>query len=415
MVMLAAMAIAITHVTVIDGTGAPARAEQTVVIEGSRIRSVGDARIPKDAQVIDGRGKYLIPGLWDMHVHLLAKPEKAFPKLLANGITGIRNMHLEAEDPLVTAVRLRREVESGAMEGPHIAANGPMIDGPIPVWSAAVTAGDAASARRAALAMKQGGADFVKVYDFLPRDAYFALAAEARKLHLPLVGHVPIWVTAEEAARAGQKSIEHLSGIFESCTADGNVDRDMKRAANLWPISRQESAKQMHALLFHAAATYDAQICAPLYRLLAEKKTWQCPTLVALGEVRDAGLRVVREMHAAGVPLLAGTDAGGRANVEPGESLHGELEMLVEAGLTPLEALQAATRNAAEFLGRKDVGTVEKGKLADLVLLEGNPLVDIRNTRRIAAVVLRGRLIDGASSRQSSATPGARTQPGPHR
>jgi len=412
-VMAAALAIAITHVTVIDGTGAAARAEQTVVIEGRRIHSVGNGRIPKDAQVIDGRGKYLIPGLWDMHVHLLAKPEKAFPKLLASGITGIRNMHLEAEDALATAVRLRREVESGAMEGPHIVTNGPMIDGPIPVWNGAVTAGDAASARRAVAAMKQGGADFVKVYDFLPRDAYFALAAEARKLRLPVAGHVPIWVTAEEAARAGQKSVEHLSGVFESCTADGNLDRDMKRAANLWPISRQESAKQMHALLFNAAATYDPRICAPLYRLFAEKKTWQCPTLAALGEVREAGLRVTREMHAAGAPLLAGTDAGGSANVEPGESLHRELELLVEAGLTPMEALQAATRNAAEFLGRKDIGTVEKGKLADVVLLEGNPLEDIRNTRRIAAVVVRGRLIDAASSEQSSATPGAGRQPGP--
>ncbi|MCC6344311.1 MAG: amidohydrolase family protein [Bryobacterales bacterium] len=409
------MAIVITHVTVIDGTGAAPKPDRTVLIEGGRIRSIGNGRVPKDARVIDGTGRYLIPGLWDMHVHLLAKPEKAFPKLLASGITGIRNMHLEAENALGAAVRLRREVEYGAVEGPRIVTNGSMIDGPVPVWSGSVTAGDAASARRAVRAMKEGGADFVKVYDFLPRDAYFALAAEARRLRLPVVGHVPVWVTAEEAARAGQKSIEHLSGIFESCTGDGSVDRDMKQAANLWPISRRESAGRMHALLLHAAETYDPRTCAPLYRLFAEKKTWQCPTLVALGEAREAGLRVVREMHAAGVPLLAGTDAGGSAKVEPGESLHGELELLVEAGLTPMGALQAATRNAAEFLGRNDIGTVEKGKLADVVLLEGNPLEDIRNTRRVAAVILRGRIIDTASSEQSSATPGAGRQQGPRR
>lgn len=412
---MAAMAIVITHVTVIDGTGAAPKPDQTVILEGGRIRSTGNGRVPKDARVIDGTGRYLIPGLWDMHVHLLAKPEKAFPKLLASGITGIRNMHLEAENALGAAVRLRREVEYGAVEGPRIVTNGPMIDGPVPVWSGSVTAGDAASARRAVRTMNEGGADFVKVYDFLPRDAYFALAAEAGKLHLPVAGHVPVRVTAEEAARVGQKSIEHLSGIFESCTGDGSVDRDMKQAANLWPISRRESAGRMHALLLHAAETYDPRICAPLYRLFAERKTWQCPTLVALGEVREAGLRVVREMHAAGVPLLAGTDAGGSANVEPGESLHGELELLVEAGLTPMEALQTATRNAAEFLGRNDIGTVEKGKLADVVLLEGNPLEDIRNTRRVAAVILRGRIIDTASSEQSSATPGAGRQQGPRR
>ncbi|HUQ92202.1 MAG TPA: amidohydrolase family protein [Bryobacteraceae bacterium] len=385
--LAAAIAIALTHVTVIDGTGALPKENQTVLIRDGRIAGIGDVPIPKGANTIDATGKYLIPGLWDMHTHVLVNPERHFPKLLASGVIGIRNMHVPTADPMKAVSGARK------LAGPHIVANGPIIDGPRPVWPYSVPAADAGSARTAVEDLKRAGADFFKVYDFLPRDAYFALAAEARKLRMPMVGHVPLAVTAEEAARAGQKSIEHLSGVFEACTANGSLERQMRLAVNLWRIAPQHAAKQMQSVLFEAASTYDAGLCRPLYDVFVEKGTWHCPTLVVLRQVRRAGVAVVRDMHEAGVKLLAGTDAG-NPDSEPGDSLHRELELLVEAGLTPMAAVQTATRNAAEFLGRlNESGTIEKGKQADLVLLDGNPLEDIRATRRVAAVILNGRIV----------------------
>ncbi|MBL8179819.1 MAG: amidohydrolase family protein [Bryobacterales bacterium] len=391
--MLAA-ALLIVNVTLIDGTGAPPAGPRSVLIRNGRIVSVdAAAQPPRGAEILDGSGKFLIPGLWDMHTHVLADAGNAFPKLLAAGVTGIRNMHEQTADALGLAMRLRAEVEQGERLGPRIVLNGPILDGPLPTYDGSLAIGDAPAGRRAVRTLRARGADFIKVYDLLPRDAYFAIAGEARKLRLPFAGHVPIWVTAEEAARAGQRSIEHLSGIFEACTADGNLDRQLKQAMNLWPIARAVSAQQMHETVRKAAATYDGSICAPLFRLFVEKRVWQCPTLCMLGAVQSAGLQVVGQLHRTGVGILAGTDAGNRGS-EPGDSLHRELELLVEAGLTPLEALQSATRNAAWFLGKqKEWGTIEKGRAADLVLLEANPLEDIRNTRRIAAVVLRGRVL----------------------
>lgn len=392
--MLAAAVLVIVNVTVIDGTGAMPGEPTSVLIRNGRIASIGEMRTPpRGAAVVDGEGKFLIPGLWDMHTHVLTDADLAFPKLLAAGVTGIRNMHVEAADSLALALRIRSEVEQGRRAGPRVVANGPIVDGPNPVFPGSIAAGDAPSASRAVRMLKERGADFVKVYDLLPRDAYFAIAAEARKLHLPIAGHVPIWVTAEEAARSGQRSIEHLSGVFEACTADGKLDRELKQAMNLWPISRAISAQQMHATVRKAAATYDASICEPLLAVFAAKQVWQCPTLCMLGELQKTGMAVVRQMKDAGVPVLAGTDAGNKGS-EPGDSLHRELGLLVEAGLTPMEALQSATRNAAMYLGKqKEWGTIEKGRVADLVLLDANPLEDIRNTRRIAAVVVRGRVV----------------------
>ncbi len=395
MIPLAALAvIAITNVTVIDTTGTPLRPSQTVLIRDGRIAGVGqDVPVPAGASRIDGTGKFLIPGLWDMHVHVLAKPEEQFPKLIRNGITGIRNMHLEAPDALAAAARLKRRIDAQQLAAPRLLAWGQIVDGAMPMWNASLRVTDPREARHAAVTLKQAGADFLKVYDFLPRDAYFALAREAARLRIPLAGHVPIWITAEEAARAGQRSIEHLSGIFEACTAQPHLDLDLKRAAGLWPISRREAARQMQAVVQAAAASYDESACSSLYQLFLEHDVWQCPTLVVLNQLQPYGIAAVRQMHRMGVKLLAGTD-GGSTNIEPGESLHRELELLVEAGLTPMEALQTATSNPAEFLGlTQSHGSIAKSKAADLILLDANPLDDIANIRRIAAVILRGRLL----------------------
>lgn len=366
--MLAAAAVlAIVNVTWIDDGVFPNR---TVVIRQGRIVSNKPGAPPKGARILDGTGKFLTYGFWDMHAHALAQWAENAPKLLAQGITGVRDMHVESADPL-------RNLHPPT--GPRVFAAGPILDGPLPVWKASRAVGDALEARRAVAELKAAGVDFLKVYDLLPRDAYFALAGEARRRKIPFAGHIPIWVSVEEAVRAGQVSIEHLSGVFEACTADGRLENEMKQSANLWAISRAESARRMQSVHQRAAEAYDSHICEPLHRLFAEKGTWHCPTLVALEKVRAPALKAVGDMHRAGVKLLAGTDG------KDGSLLHDELELLVRAGLTPLEALKTATTAPREFL------RVDKNA-ADLVLLDANPLEDIRNTRRINAVILRGAL-----------------------
>jgi len=411
--------IVLTHVTVIDATGASSKPDMTVVITGDRITNLGKTgklRVPKGAQVIDGTGKFLIPGLWDMHVHLSITTEATLPAFIANGVTGVRDMGGDLNE----IDRWRKEIADGALTGPRIVARpGPLVDGPKKTAMYRLTVNNPAEARQAVISLKQRGVDFIKVHNRVPRDAYFALADECRKQGITFVGHIPRGISAEEASEAGQKSIEHTETLIE--------------AAAFQQGSTAKSPEQ-------ALATYTDERRKALFALFVKNGTWYCPTLIeyrnfsfetdpsVLDDPRQkylaratkeyiekffpvpprntpveqyAGRRalfqrllgLVGEMQRAGVGILAGTDPPARG-VFPGFSLHDELALLVQAGLTPMEALQAATRNPAKFLGKLDsFGTIEKGKIADLVLLEANPLEDIRNTRRVAAVVIGGRLI----------------------
>lgn len=424
-----------THVTVIDATGAPAKFNQTVVINGSRISALGQTekvRIPKNAHVVEATGKFLIPGLWDMHVHTAS--ETFFPLYLANGITGVRDMAMELDK--LKAWRL--QIESGMMPGPRLVIAGPLVDGPhsvIPDLSAIVES--PAEGRRIVADLKKQGVDFIKVYNFLSREAFYAIASEVKEQGIPFAGHVPLSVSAAEATDAGQKSIEHLTGILLACSS-----QEARLRSTIVDSIRQSnySAREVNRLIFSAppeeiTKTYDEEKAGALFARFANNGIWQVPTLFILklitfgndeyrNDVRlkympsfiragweQAGtnrhskeedearkrlfqkeLEIVGAMHRAGAKFLAGTDTP-NPYVFPGFSLHDELALLVQAGFTPMEALQTATRNPAEFLGRLDsLGTIEAGKIADLVLLEANPLADIRNTRSIAAVVLRGKL-----------------------
>jgi len=227
--------LAITHVTVIDATGAPAQADWTVVVRNGRILNVGkiaEIAIPVGAEIVDGTAKFLIPGLWDMHAHLAAANRTGAQKLLdlylANGVTGIREMHAYFPDVIFA---LRKEIEAGKLSGPRIVAAGSMIDGPNPSADGALVAADARQGRSAVQALKKRGADFIKVHSKLPRDAYFAIADEANKQRLPFAGHVPESVTALEASDAGQKSIEHLTGLWISCSTNEDALRKETTAA----------------------------------------------------------------------------------------------------------------------------------------------------------------------------------------
>lgn len=430
--------LVLTHATVIDATGAPPKLDMTVVIAGDRIAEIGPSktlRVPKDAQVVDATGKFLIPGLWDMHVHAFDRTN--FSALfIANGITGVRDMF----QPIAAVNQWRKTVREGTMIGPRIvAAAGPIVDGPKPVWPGSLAVSNAEEGTKAVTTVKQGGSDFIKVYNLLPRDAYFAIAAEAKRQGMVFAGHVPDSITAAEASDAGQKSIEHLTGILLGCSSRETEIRNEAAARKLSGLA--------HVLLTFtrdqvaAIEAFDKKKADELFARFVRNGTWMDPTLTVLRAIAYVGdsdfrndprlsyipgylrngmwgenafglksrsaeanaqaklvfqksLEVVGAMRRAGVQIIAGTDTP-NPFVFPGFSLHDELGLLVRAGLTPMEALQASTRDAAKYLGMLDSsGTIEKGKLADLVLLDANPLADIGNTRKIRAVVVAGRLVD---------------------
>lgn len=436
---LQANEIAFTHVTVIDMTGAPPKPDMTVVIAADRITAIGKAgkvRIPRGAQIIDAAGKFLIPGLWDMHAHF-TETERSFPMFIANGVLGVRNMGGKPED----LFRWRKEVAEGKLLGPRILACGPIVDGfPIVAHGPAVSVSTAAEGREMVDKLKQQGADFIKVYDNVSRDAYFAIINEAKRVGFPVVGHVPLSVTTMEASDAGQQSIEHLGTILEGCSTIENELRrleaePMPSGGDFSEIPRRIAARGERML-----DSYDEQKAKQLFAHLVKNHTWQVPTLVTkraltfiddfdrngderlkyipqadqkwwspkqnfLLRYRTPGyivyskrrfqkeLDLVGAMHRPGVPLMTGTDLS-IPYTFAGFSLHDELGLFVQAGLTPMEALQAATRNPAVFLNElSSQGTIERGKIANLVLLEANPLENIRNTQRIDAVVLDGRYL----------------------
>lgn len=430
-----------THATVIDATGGPAQPDMTVVVTADRISQLGksgELSVPTGAQVIDATGKFLIPGLWDMHIHWYDKDY--LPLFIANGVTGVRvmwgmPMHHE----------WRKEIESGKLLGPRMYIASPIVDGPRAFWQGSITVANAAEGRAVVAKVKQQGADFVKVYSYLPRDAYFAIADEAKKENIPFEGHVPITVSAEEASEAGQKSIEHLTGILPACSSrEGELlkatQEDFAEAlTSAKPMASVRGGPKSSERQRVALETYDSRKADALFAEFEKNHTWQCPTLTVLRSFasitdpsftndprlkfmpreirsswdpsrdvrlknRSAGaietekkvylknLEIVGAMQRAGVGIIAGTDTL-NPYCFPGFSLHDELGLLVQSGLTPMEALQAATLNAARFMGREnELGTIEAGKLADLVLLDANPLDDIANTRKIDAVVYGGRL-----------------------
>jgi len=411
----------------VDTVGGKLLPDQTVVIRGNRIVRVGKAA--KDAahetgKVVDAKGLYLIPGLWDMHTHVYFDStagegtDLVLPLFVVNGITGVRDMG----SGLDAVLHARDEIAAHRMLGPRMVVSGPMLDTPKSQYKAAIPIATPEDGRKAVDLLKSRGADFVKVQSGVPREAYFAIAEEAKKDGIEFEGHVPDAIRAREAIDAGQRTLEHLIGVFEASSPDEDKYLTGTKTPGMF------------------LATYDPAREAGIIQRIHEKHVWQCPTLywergqwlvdvvdytkdpdlayaahswVTTGWLKwqksimktldtdtvsvrekfvEHELGIVRRMHAAGVEFLAGTDTPAGVDVIPGVSLHLELQRFVAAGFTPLEALQTATLAPARFFNRTgDFGSVAEGKLADLVLLEANPLVDIANTRTIAGVVLDGR------------------------
>jgi imidazolonepropionase-like amidohydrolase len=403
--------IAIVGVTVVDPSSDTPQPGMTVRIQDGRITSVvrseGAPASGPDVRVVDGRGKFLIPGLWDMHVHLSWTRESALPVLIANGVTGVRDLGSDLAE--IDAWRAR--IAAGALVGPRIVRAGPILNGRSSNRYQLVT-GDPEQARGIVRALKQVGVDLIKVHRRVPREDYFAIVDEAKRQGLPLVGHIPMTVTPEEASDAGEL-IEHTETLFEGTFSAGLKDDELPDAIRRW---RADGADALFARFVRNHTTVTPVLVAWQYLVDHPGASWQDdPRMryVARSFREDARRKpppvsaeelpllkrtvaeyreTVRQMQRAGVTLLAGTDIA--AIRIPGIFLHEELAVLVDSGLTPLEALRAATRNPAAVLGReKDYGAVQAGRIADLVLLDADPLRDIHNTQRIAAVVVDGRLL----------------------
>lgn len=438
--------LAITHVTIVDVSGASLQPDSTVVVADSRIAVVGPTsslHIPGGTKIIDASGKFLIPGLADMHVHLTGAGEPSgsrefiLPLLIANGITTVRDMG----GSVVLLKQLRQEIASGERIGPQIFFTGPYLDGDPPYFQPSIVVRNAQDAAAAVRQLRSDGVDFIKVQSRLQPAAYFAIADASRRAGMRYVGHVPDAISARAASEAGQASIEHLTGVLLACSTREDELRRRQLAAPPAQGSISQSVERLRAWQGDLLDSYSDKNAAKLFGTFAANHTWQVPTFPLLiqlafltpetelandsrmkyvpGNVRkiwDAGrseslanqgaaefqmrrelvkrsLSVFQQMYAAGVPVMAGTDAAA-PNVLPGFGLHEDLNYFVRAGLAPLEALQAATVKPAEFLGRAaQQGTIAAGKRADLVLLDANPMDDIRNTEKIDAVIVNGKLL----------------------
>ncbi len=451
-------AFVLTHITVIDATGGPAQPDMSVRVADRRIVSISpskSASVPRGVKEINSAGKFLIPGLWDMHVHLTEAPDEGeddslssvvdapayyFPLLIANGVLGARDM----AGLLDTLVRWKREITAERVLGPRLFVTGHKL-GPIrPVVAGApAPVKTAEEVRSAIFLLRQHGADFVKVdLGGEAANLYPIVAEESKRQGLTFVGHVPLTMNPGDAAALGQRSIEHLMQVPLACSSEETGLRRRLRALRTkasfmerlagWGLWYRDLPHE-HAVSERIAATYDSVKATALFKRFVDAGSWQTPTLFLerdralhipgngielenrfglASKMRRPSrpftpensarseayyrreLQIVGAMYRAGVGLLAGTDLP-TGHAIPGYSLHEELALMVESGLSPLAALQTATLNPASFLGLTDsLGTVEVGKVADLVVLDADPLADIRNVNRINAVIIGGRLLD---------------------
>ncbi len=433
---------AITDVTVIDAVNG-VREHQTVVFDGDRIIAVttADAIVPPPAHTINGNGKYLIPGLWDMHVHLTyidAFTDPMPAMFLAYGITSVRDTGglIRKLQPVIEKMRA-----PGAV-APRVFFSGPLLDGTFVVYDGksrpeiGTQNATTEMAVEKVQALKEAGVDFIKIYEMVSPDVFAALVKAGQENGFPIAAHVPLSMLASQAGPSVD-SMEHLRNVELDCATNSAelYEERLSRLNNEDNISGYALRAGMHsAQRVPAIEHYDEERCnrtiaslkatiqVPTLRLISYplrsaydhpdwnialtqvpaslKEDWQTATdeWLANTESQDTtfaawSLSLVGRMHAQGVPIGAGTDTP-IARALPGFSLHTELERLVEAGLSPIEALKSATVRPAEFFSlQDDMGTIDVGKRADLVLLDADPLENISNTRRIATVISKGRVL----------------------
>ncbi len=424
--------IAIRGVTIIDVVDGRAIQDSALLLRDGKIAYAGPVaglRIPAGAKVVEGAGKFAIPGLWDMHVHLW-ESHNMLPLYIAHGVTGVQDMGSNFE----RTKAWRKAIEEGKAVGPRIITSGPAVDGrasgepKLPV----LVAGTAIEARKAFDKLYDLDVDFVKVLSSVPRDAYFALAEQTRHWNLPLKGHVPDSVTVWDAVEVRQRSVEHLFGVSYACSSElyeleperqqALASKDRPALRRIAQRAEKSFSEERCAELFRRAARVGTAFTPSLTlwrRMLhldvealvsdarlsavpaAVKKDWPDPRKEIAGRTPEQEAaqrqnleklhRIVLLLRESGALLLAGTDTGDEYTI-PGAALHDELIALVRAGLRPLEALRAATVSPARFLGLEaTMGTLAPGMAADVVLLDADPLEDIKAVRRVGGVFVRGR------------------------
>ncbi len=416
---------------------------QDLFIAGDRITAIapaGDLESPENAQLVDAEGRTVIPGLWDAHVHSAAATRWHFPLLLAHGVTAVRNLHTSLPDPFRAVDSIARAVSAGTLLGPRFLANGPIIDGAPSVQPGAVEVADAAEARAAVDGLADAGARFIKVYDELSPALFDVVAEQAASRGLAVDGHLPLGVTAHDAAAAGMRTIEHGMALTLACSSEAEAITAARAAQLEGPtLPFPQNMIAYFDLVERANDTSDPGLCREGAQALVDAGVAVTPTLVngrsmrdpletmaaddassllprglhaeweaqaaspeeqgflaTMGPVAEAGERDFAVLREAGVTLLAGSDIGNTYLV-PGRSLHHELALMVELGLSPIEALRTATLNPARVFGMADsLGVVEAGYLADLVVLEGNPADDIGQVGNVVGVVRAGHWLDRA-------------------
>lgn len=439
----------IYDINIIDVTNGNILPNKTLFIKGDSIAKITGTYplkgLSDTTNFINGTSKYIIPGLWDMHIHTSSESitrEIVYPLFIANGITGIRALNADCFEPcydfemtIDQQIQIIEDINTGKLIGPARATFG----------SAAINSASSTekSSVQRPYTKEQGmelvkllidrGVDFAKPYDGLNREAYFGIAEEAKKQGLTIAGHVPVALKASEVSNAGQKSIEHCceGNMFEECSS-----REEELRKKIVERMYSDNPKNMNELVIEIVRSYDEAKCRELINTFLKNNTWFVPTLLVGGtdrqirknwrndervkympkgeidwwsrnekntqelygksypEINDMRYKLVNDMNKAGVNLLAGSDTP-IYGIFFGSSLHEELVLLVEAGLTELEALQAATVNPVKYLEQTELlGTVEQGKLADLLILNANPLEDIENTTKIYAVISNGNLYD---------------------
>jgi imidazolonepropionase-like amidohydrolase len=432
---LAAMARAQTSPTVlvlrggslIDVASGKEIPDSTIVIRGERIEQIGaegSTVIPQGAQIVEARGKWIVPGLVDSHAHAGDQENTLLSLFLANGVTTIRN-----PGGNITMLRLTRgRLARGELVGPRLFFSGPILDGMPPIWPAGSLLVDTPERAKSAVSfLADQGVDFVKVYNNVKEGELKVIVETAKERRLPVAGHIPRSMTMTGAIEAGMTRLEHIRITGkEMLSADEAAKIDPlpvgRREPMLWQRFDLQSEK-MRALVqrlaqsrvfldptlvveeFGEVSNPDAEKNDPNNRYLSEAfveenvKYWKDPIFEVPVELRVAAVEAFHKQQdfigmckQAGVRIIAGTDGPSIGRLMPGFGLHRELELLVASGLSPLQALQAATSTAAEALGKEDqLGTIERGKLADMVIVDADPLEGIQNLRKIHLVIEGGK------------------------
>jgi imidazolonepropionase-like amidohydrolase len=431
--MSASDGIALVGATLIDGTGGPPLNDAAIVVRGGTIEFIGPRAgfaLPKETREVDVKGRWIIPGLIDAHAHLAPAANWAPSRYLAWGVTTLRDVHGD----LNTILAVRKRANLGPGSGPRVYIAGAMIDGLPPTYRDAIAVNGENNARKAVDRLVSAGADLIKVYTHVDAALLRAIVDEAHAFNLSVTGHLGM-VDALAAAKAGISAIEHMSGVAEAASTGPSA----LFAAHYRSFFQGWTASE------RTWATLDSAALARVAGRLAEQKVTIIPTLILhetlsrlddRAVVNDPALAAVpagqqkdwdvgglisragwtaedfasfrrsrpkqdlflRLFAANGGRLAVGTDASNQLLV-PGYSEHREMELLVHAGLSPREVIRSATRNGAVLMGIDSLGLLAPGKAADLVVLTKNPLADIRNSRAIQSVMIRGQLLNADSIR----------------